>query len=193
MSNSLRSTSPPIHTLLLACLTFGLLSCAGCRGKNAGPTIFVPEQDTAVKQYLFAEHEHRKAVMPALREVSKSRKLKRIVAGYQAVIDRFPEDREFVAFSKKKLCETYFFYGKINTSLNYVNQLLAEFSDMEQIDAWARLYRGKCLEEKNRKAEAQAIYKEVLDLYEESKDESIQEIVAFAKKRYNRVIELPGG
>ncbi len=156
MLNSPRFRSQLPITLLLVCLAAGLLSCAGCGGKQKGPRIFVPEQETAVKQYLFAEREHRQAVMPSLKEMSSSRKLKRIVAGYQAVIDRFPGDREFVALSKKKLCETYFFYERIKTSLKYADELLEEFSDMEQIDAWARLYRGKCLEELNKKAEAQA-------------------------------------
>ncbi|MCX7013143.1 MAG: hypothetical protein NTW86_11405 [Candidatus Sumerlaeota bacterium] len=180
---------------LAALGAFAAACLAGCRflpfhkAEESG-RIWVPEYATAREQYQFAFQKQQEEFIPPTDSARKEERLRRILAGYEKVIERFPDDRVYTPLSKMQIGELYLGYGQPKVALQKAEEILAAYGDIEFIDAKTRFDRGRALEALGRRVEAQQAYKDCMDRYQDSKDKKSQEIVRWSRQMYDRIIPL---
>jgi len=185
----------PALGLAAAALFCGFLTL-GCFlwpfGKSGGrePQVFVPEHETAREQYWFAYTKHQETLIPPSDPKSRERRLKQILAGYQKVVDLFPDDRDYTPLAKLQIGELYRSYKLLPEALKMSESIIADYGDIEFIDAKARYDRGRALEELGRAAEAQQAYKDCMDRHKDSKDKDVLMVVGWCRRLYERVLPL---
>lgn len=161
----------------------------GFLDKEGEGTIFVPEFKTPREQWVFAHDMHTRSFMP-VEPAQRPRHLKRLVAGYEKVIERFPEDQQFTPLAKLEICELQFRYEQYPLSLQMADSIIADYSSIEYIDAKARFVRGLSLENLDRRIEAQKTYKECIDKYKDSTDELVKVVIGRCRRLYERVVAV---
>jgi len=182
----------------LAAASLAVALACGCSWLGGSRhSVFIPEMNTAAEQCNFAQ-QLQANTFPSKDPKKQQQRLARLLAAYDKVIERFPDDPLWTPLAKLQIVELYMAAEMPQKALPVVDQLVAQVeeliasgqTDLEYIDAKARYDRGRCLEEAGRKAEAQEAYRDCMDRHKESTDSKIKIVVGWAKNRYERAVDL---
>ncbi len=180
----------PCAALLITVL---LVAC------ESAPTVFVPTQPTAQKQYAYAV-DYRNQHELVLRNRSKKEQWERTRAAvwksFEKVIELYPEDRTVTPLAKLELADMR---GGLDYSgvepetkdlewaIEQFQQLQRDYTDFDFIQAKARYDEALCWKTMERYDRSQVLFKEVIDTYATHKDPVIQGIVERSNVFYQRV------
>lgn len=182
-----------LFTAALAAPTLLGLACV-----SRGPEVFVPLQKTAKAQYQYAlDSEARNQLV--LRNPGQMDRLERaretVRQAFMRVSEYFPEDREVTPLARLKLAEIKCGIeipaykpsnGELKSAIKDFEALQAGYPENDFVQAKSKFDQGVCLKNLKDYERAQQLFKDVEDLYGESKDEGIKRIVHYARQFYQQ-------
>lgn len=148
---------------------------------------FIPEQETAEKQFAYAEY-IRDRTPPSADEKRRQQQMEQIIQAYQKVIDLFPQDREVTPLSKCMIGMLYLRTPDRKADgarlLHEVDQL---YPDNNTTQIRALLHLGYYYDDLGQFETAQELYREVFERWGNSTDPNELQMANKARNRYNRV------
>jgi len=170
-------------TALIVIMTMTLSSCASL----FGPKHFVPEEASAREQMRVAERQlenARTTFDPELRIVE----LEKGVAAFRAVVERFPNDRQFTPLA-------HYYWALLTQQMEHhrraeriYRDVLRLYPDDQVVNASALFGLGETYEQLGRGAQSSETYRELIEVYGNSDNSTIRDLVAIARTRRGRVL-----
>lgn len=163
----------------------------GCAARNAAPpeAFFIPEQDTALDQFQYAQYLH-STTMPSTDRAKRQEQMMRIVQAYEMVYTRFPDDRlatprarVVVGMLYARMPEPHF-KAEALTKLADVER---SYPDIDLVLAPALFNQGLLYDQMGRYEQAQAKYREVFERWGNSQEPELKSFATRARERFNRV------
>jgi tetratricopeptide (TPR) repeat protein len=195
MTTTTRRSRLFVRLVLLLPLFAGIsLSASGCGWVRSWfvedrTEFLVPEYSTAREQYNFAEYQ-RQLTTPSSLEERRKEQMNKIIAVYEAVEDRFPEDREFTPLARVKLGVLW--QGRPEReskqkAIDYFQLCQQLYPEDDHILAFSLLKEGITLDTLGRFESAQAKYREVFERFGQSGDPELRVLSNEARSLYNKV------
>ena len=180
-----------LHVMVL--LPAFSLAVAGCSRlaslvEPRAPIVF-PNYDTADQQFFYAVEYDRTTLVP--RGTSGKERLQRIIAGYQTVIDHFPNDQTYVPLSYAAIGNCYFRMEEYRRTIRIYQGAMERYPNYPFLHAEGAWKIGRSYELLGRPAEAKRYYKSCVDTFRHSKSDRILAFVALCRQQWKEP-SVPG-
>lgn len=167
-----------------AMLAIGVL--VGC-GTFGTKKYVVPDQDSASEQARVAQAQlvtSQRTGDPKVRE----EEMRKAIAGFQKVVDRYPDDRKYTPPSHLLIGDLYAELKDYrNAEANY-RQVIARYGDIPDVHASALFGLGRTLTDHGYKREGKDAFAQLIDTYGRSDNPTIKRMVSNAKRRYDEIL-----
>lgn len=178
--------------LTMATIMAMAMVLAGCTARETRmPRVLIPEEDTPRDQFLVAEQQAREA-RGIFDERVRRDELRKAIAAYQAVEDRFPNDERYTPASSVLIAEIYRDIEDHERARRQFEHVLQRYPNDRDVHISALLGLGETLDALGRPIEAQRYYKMLMDQYGTSTDPRIRQIVEQARIRYRQIRLIEG-
>ena len=174
-----------------------LIALAGLACRHA-PQAIVPVQPSSAQQldYAYKYRQSRNLDLIAKEQNERYLQSREIVRQhFEKVAEYFPADRKFTPLAKLELLEMEAGLDsgrvpvstrEIHSSVADLKKLMAEYPEIDFLQAKAMLDTGKCHKRLGEFEEGKVSFQNLIERYGKSKDSLIKEIVAKARVYYNQ-------
>ena len=179
----------------LACLLIAAIGIGGCT--RAASRVVLPVQNSAAEQYKFAESVQQQSNLPLITDPKRYAETRHQVReSYVAVIQNFPEDREFTPLARLVILEmdagldskrAPYSDRRALRAIDDYEQLLAEYSDNEFVQAKGRYDMAQVYMRRREFSEAMGLFRWLRDQYATSADPHLAELGKRAAVHYNQI------
>jgi tetratricopeptide (TPR) repeat protein len=189
-SAALRLRAATALAALLAALLAG--SLAGCNQLGLGggsEEYLIPEYSTAREQFYFAEGQ-RQYTQPSLDLTKREEQMNKIIACYEAVENRFPDDRDYTPLAKLSLGMLWQRRPERESKLKaieYFTECQKRYGDQDNILARSLYEEGLALDTLGQYERAQEKYRTVFTRFGKSSEPDLKTLSNDARSRYNKV------
>lgn len=195
-ANRFRQCCGPV-VLQVAILALGIVLLSGCR--RASLTIYVPLQESAQSQYRYAI-DHRGTQELLLRDKGNPARLRRVreevMQTFYKVVEYFPQDRMGTPLAKLEIAEMMAGLDisnllpnkkELRGAIDYLQDLRADYPEMEYIQAKALLDEALCWNSLGRFDRGHPLLRRVADAYATHEDDVIRTVGRYAAFLYQQI------
>lgn len=151
------------------------------------PRHAVPEEATAREQMRIAERQLENA-RTTFDPDMRTEELEKAVAAFRAVVERFPDDRNFTPLAHYYWAMLTQDLGEYRRAERLYRETLRKYPNDEVVNASALFGLAETYERLGRGRDAQDTYRELVEIYANSSDPIIQDLVSIARVRRGRVL-----
>jgi len=169
-------------TALLA--GFAICGCSHLSLKKE-PEVVFPRLDTARAQFYYAARYDENTLVGGSRE-ERNRRLRRIIAAYQTVLDNFPDDQFYTPLALASIANCYFRMGDYREAIKIFEEAKKRYPNYPFIHAQAEYKIAQSLDRLGKTAEAKRRFKRCIDTFRHSENDQIRAIVAMCEQLYLR-------
>lgn len=167
--------------------TFTLAMLTGCATLFGGEKYVVPDQQTASEQARVAQAQlglSRRTGDPELRE----EEMRKAIAGFQKVVERFPDDRTFTPPAHLLVADLYAELKEYRRAEATYREVMARYGDIQDVHASALYGLGRTLTDRGMRREGKEAFAQLIDTYGRSDNSAIRTMVRNAKRRYDEIL-----
>ena len=162
----------------------GVAVFSGCTRSKRLITV-IPEQDTAQEQLMYSVQNRFTSVPPVEPEARRLFFQKQIHI-FEKVITRFPDDTIYTPEAILNIAEILYKMNEFETMIRYLRAAIVLYPHHPNFEPRSLYMIGLAYEQQEKYNDANLAYKECINKFENSKDETIQKIVLESRKLYNR-------